>query len=544
MATTRLEYVGDGSSKFWEVSTDGDKLIVRFGRIGTDGQTKTKVCGTPASAESEAQKLTAEKLKKGYAPVTGGAAAKPPSAANAPAAATTKSSATTGAPPARAASPSKSSPATEKPAAAKATPAARAGAGATLKTSKTDAPTKGVTGDLAAVRRKLEELVPAWFESGQQLGQATRDEDEEMHDESESIEQSLGKPCTEAEIVALEKHLGRPLPTSYRAYLVLHGSGKKSFGSPLGPAEHKSKDLESAVSGKSDLFAELGDTNPFEDGAIPFILDGDSRNMVLFVPPLRADGDMAVVDHDLTEERARYNDLAAYLNHQIRTAREIVGNKAKEKTNGGIRTQRQAIEAVLNTDVLSKADVKTIGLRLKGNLPGGGVPTEATIRDLKDRAETERFVARLRSHPELLADVALDLAAAAVDLIRHREQREKAVRVVELLFDSAPAKPCKPGERRHDWWLSTLNSTICQAYAAKDFELAARIADLAKPHVRESKVLHHNAACAFVAVKRYDDALEMVRVAVEMKYPQLEKLETDKDLGPLLDRPEFKALFA
>ncbi|MDB4960586.1 MAG: hypothetical protein JWP01_585 [Myxococcales bacterium] len=525
MAVTRLEYVGDGSSKFWEVSTDGTTLVVRFGRIGTDGQTKTKVCGTPASAESEAQKLTAEKLKKGYAPATGGVAAKPSSEA-----ATT---ANTGAPPAGAASRSKPSPATEKPASAKATPATRAGA-----------PAKGVTGDLAAVRKKLEELVPSWFESDQQLGQATRDGDEEMRDASESIEQSLGKPCTEAEIVALEKHLGRPLPTSYRAYLLLHGSGTKSFGSPLGPAEHKSTDLESAVSGKSDLFAELGDTNPFEDGAIPFILDGDSRNMVLFVSPLRADGDMAVVDYDLTEEMARYNDLASYLKARIKTAREIVGKKAKEKTKGGIRTQRQAIEAVLNTDVLSKADVKTIGSCLKGNLPGGGVPTEATIRDLKDRGETERFVARLRSHPELLADVALDLAAGAVDLIRHGDQREKAVRVVELLFDSAPAKPCKPGERRHDWWLSTLNSTICQAYAAKDFDLAARIADLAKPHVRESKFIHHNAACAFVAVKRYDDALEMCRVAVEMKYPQLDKLKTDKDLGPLLDRPEFKALFA
>jgi hypothetical protein len=47
-----------------------------------------------------------------------------------------------------------------------------------------------------------------------------------------------------------------------------------------------------------------------------------------------------------------------------------------------------------------------------------------------------------------------------------------------------------------------------------------------------------------VAAKRFDDALAMCRLAVELKYSGLGKLKIDKDLGPLLRRREFKALFA
>ena len=46
-----------------------------------------------------------------------------------------------------------------------------------------------------------------------------------------------------------------------------------------------------------------------------------------------------------------------------------------------------------------------------------------------------------------------------------------------------------------------------------------------------------------MAAKRLDDALEMCRLAVEIKYRYVEKMKVDKDLGPLLERPAFKALF-
>jgi len=75
MATKRrFEFVGGGSSKFWEIEVDGKSFVVTWGKIGTAGQTQTKSFANPAKAQQEADKLVAQKTKKGY--VEG--AAKPP----------------------------------------------------------------------------------------------------------------------------------------------------------------------------------------------------------------------------------------------------------------------------------------------------------------------------------------------------------------------------------------------------------------------------------------------------------------------------------
>ena len=74
---TRLfEFVDDSSSKFWEVTLNGTEFTVRFGKIGTAGQSKTKNAGSPEKAKSEAEKLIREKTGKGYKEV-GGAAPTP-----------------------------------------------------------------------------------------------------------------------------------------------------------------------------------------------------------------------------------------------------------------------------------------------------------------------------------------------------------------------------------------------------------------------------------------------------------------------------------
>jgi predicted DNA-binding WGR domain protein len=62
----RLEFVEGRSSKFWEVAQDGCTITVRYGRIGTLGQKQTKTFDTAERARLEAEKLTAEKLRKGY----------------------------------------------------------------------------------------------------------------------------------------------------------------------------------------------------------------------------------------------------------------------------------------------------------------------------------------------------------------------------------------------------------------------------------------------------------------------------------------------
>jgi uncharacterized protein (TIGR02996 family) len=68
------------SNKFWYVELDGASLTVSFGRVGTQGQTKTKAFPDTAAAQKEHDKLVAEKLKKGYVETTAPAAAPPPPA--------------------------------------------------------------------------------------------------------------------------------------------------------------------------------------------------------------------------------------------------------------------------------------------------------------------------------------------------------------------------------------------------------------------------------------------------------------------------------
>lgn len=61
----RFEFKGEKSSKFWEISVSGNCFTVRYGKIGTDGQTQDKEFADDATAQKQAQKLIAEKVGKG-----------------------------------------------------------------------------------------------------------------------------------------------------------------------------------------------------------------------------------------------------------------------------------------------------------------------------------------------------------------------------------------------------------------------------------------------------------------------------------------------
>ena len=61
-----FEFIGGSSRKFWEIAVSGNSFTVRFGRIGTAGQSQTKTFADDAKATREAEHLIAEKLKKGY----------------------------------------------------------------------------------------------------------------------------------------------------------------------------------------------------------------------------------------------------------------------------------------------------------------------------------------------------------------------------------------------------------------------------------------------------------------------------------------------
>lgn len=62
----RFELVEGTSSKFWEIELGSRKVLTRYGRIGSAGQTTEKSFATAEEAEREHDRLIAEKTKKGY----------------------------------------------------------------------------------------------------------------------------------------------------------------------------------------------------------------------------------------------------------------------------------------------------------------------------------------------------------------------------------------------------------------------------------------------------------------------------------------------
>jgi predicted DNA-binding WGR domain protein len=68
--TRRFEFIAGSSYKFWEVHVHQKEVTVRFGRIGTAGQTQTKTFLDPATAAKHAEKLIREKTAKGYQEVS------------------------------------------------------------------------------------------------------------------------------------------------------------------------------------------------------------------------------------------------------------------------------------------------------------------------------------------------------------------------------------------------------------------------------------------------------------------------------------------
>jgi predicted DNA-binding WGR domain protein len=69
-----FEYHDHTSAKFWSIELRGTNLVVRFGKIGTDGQSQMKKYDDAAKARMGYDKLVAEKVKKGYVEVGGAGA--------------------------------------------------------------------------------------------------------------------------------------------------------------------------------------------------------------------------------------------------------------------------------------------------------------------------------------------------------------------------------------------------------------------------------------------------------------------------------------
>lgn len=61
-------YQDDKSHKFWSVEQQENELHLRWGKVGSNGQSQIKVFADGAAAANAQQKLINEKVKKGYLP--------------------------------------------------------------------------------------------------------------------------------------------------------------------------------------------------------------------------------------------------------------------------------------------------------------------------------------------------------------------------------------------------------------------------------------------------------------------------------------------
>ena len=68
--TRIFDYKDDMSSKFWEVTQNGNSVIIRYGKAGSNGQSQEKLFGDNAAASKHVAKLISEKTRKGYAEVS------------------------------------------------------------------------------------------------------------------------------------------------------------------------------------------------------------------------------------------------------------------------------------------------------------------------------------------------------------------------------------------------------------------------------------------------------------------------------------------
>ena len=67
-----FHFVSGSSSKFWAIEKKGCGLEVTYGKIGTNGQTKSKEFPTQEKADAAYEKLVSEKVSKGYVEAAGG----------------------------------------------------------------------------------------------------------------------------------------------------------------------------------------------------------------------------------------------------------------------------------------------------------------------------------------------------------------------------------------------------------------------------------------------------------------------------------------
>ncbi len=146
--------------------------------------------------------------------------------------------------------------------------------------------------------------------------------------------QRLGPPATSEALAALERRFGGPLPPSYRAFLELHNGWEHFSGDArLLSVEDQSRPwVQARLAEFSGLLQEFGTSDPISDGCIPVYLGETEQDFALIDPRTRgADGEMAVLQYDLTEEVHRHSTFAEYLRGVLEVVTSIRDEELKGK---------------------------------------------------------------------------------------------------------------------------------------------------------------------------------------------------------------------
>jgi hypothetical protein len=172
---------------------------------------------------------------------------------------------------------------------------------------------------------------------------------------------------------------------------------------------------------------------------------------------------------------------------------------------------------------------------------------EATGAALPDE-ELADTAARVAEHaPELLADYLHRLPSRA-GLVPHLYnasfpvERPQSLAILARVLEMP--EPAADDEAGRAAFVMAWNNACIHAHAIGDFTRACELADGAQRFAAENPYIYHSAACAYAAAGQLDRALAQVKQAIEHGYDHIEKMEVDRDLGPLLAQPEFKALFS
>lgn len=258
-----------------------------------------------------------------------------------------------------------------------------------------------------------------------------------------------------------------------------------------------------------------------------------------------ADGDLQFTHAMLRLDAERAGDLAqgdALLASLPTLAPGVQINIVVRMSKAGHPRFAEAVELVLAEVLPDRIVGSLLG---RASSPVGGGAAIASFGDIAHEMFEElgeAILARAPQHvaklvPRLPDDAKLlsELAQRALQA----GQRDAAL----ALYDRLLAVPIPDGGDDRTVYLRALNNACVQAHAAGAFDAAVRIADRAQPVAHDNPHLYHAAACAYAAVHDHARAFEQVKLAVAHGYEHLEKLETDADLGALLESPELLALF-